>query len=130
MIVLWLPVYHPESGMFHWQGALYMSLSCQQMTPSTCAEAMGCWPGCTCLWCEVHRLPACLHRALAGNCRGSWPACILYGNHTSAEAAGAALQDLKEAMDHKDSFLSVMSHELRTPINGIMGELGLHAKGV
>ena len=39
------------------------------------------------------------------------------------------MQDLKEAMDHKDSFLSVMSHELRTPINGIMGELGLHAKG-
>ena len=74
--------------------------------------------------------PACRHMTPSTCAEAKVAGLPAPAPHTSAEAAGAALQDLKEAMDHKDSFLSVMSHELRTPINGIMGELGLHAKGV
>ena len=31
------------------------------------------------------------------------------------------IQELKELVEQKESFLSSMSHELRTPLNGIIG---------
>jgi signal transduction histidine kinase/CheY-like chemotaxis protein len=34
-------------------------------------------------------------------------------------------QDLQQAHDHKDKFLTTVSHEMRTPLNALMGYLGL-----
>lgn len=131
--VLGLPICHPVAGICHWQEATHIAPGMTGKGRWLAGNGHTTYVQWRTLlaWLHMALVPSTqaaglLHRAHFGRCSGS---CTL-NPMEDAEAPGAALQDLKEAMDHKDSFLSVMSHELRTPINGIMGELGLHAEGV